>query len=91
MRKTTDYRNHIKNYEIETREFFEQENSSPESIQRTPPTNIMTRLDDNQLTQSTDSSKQEKTHESEDEGSGSGFTSGSCVYSCFELSVDRVS
>ena len=29
--------------------------------------------------------------ESDDEGSGSGFTSGSCVSSCFELSVYRVS
>ena len=29
--------------------------------------------------------------ESDDEGSGSGFTYGSCVYLCFELSVDRVS
>ena len=29
--------------------------------------------------------------ESDDDGSGSGFTSGSCLYSFFELSVDRVS
>ena len=29
--------------------------------------------------------------ESDDEGSGSGFTSGSCLPSCFELSVDHVS
>ena len=29
--------------------------------------------------------------ESDNEGSGSGFTSGLCVYSCFELSVDQVS
>ena len=29
--------------------------------------------------------------ESDDEGSGSGFTSGSYVSSCFELSVDQVS
>ena len=29
--------------------------------------------------------------ESDDEGSGSGFTSGLCVSSCFELSVDCVS
>ena len=29
--------------------------------------------------------------EYDDDGSGSGFTSGLCVYSCFELSVDRVS
>ena len=30
-------------------------------------------------------------NKSEDEGFGSGFTSGLCVSSCFELSVDRVS
>ena len=29
--------------------------------------------------------------ESDDEGSGSGFTSGLFVSSCFELSIDRVS
>ena len=28
---------------------------------------------------------------SDDEGSGSRFTSGSCDSSCFELSIDRVS
>ena len=37
MSKTTAYRNHINNLEIETREGFEQETSSPENIQRTLP------------------------------------------------------
>ena len=65
MSETTAYRNHIKNFEIETREVFEQETSSPENIQRTLPTNIVTRLDNNQLTRSTDSSKHEETYEPE--------------------------
>ena len=56
----TAYRNHIKNSEIETREVFERETSSPENIQQILPTDIVTRLDDNQLTQSTDSSKTKK-------------------------------
>ena len=42
MSETTAYRNHIKNYEIETREFFERETSSPENIQQTIPMNIVT-------------------------------------------------
>ena len=50
MSETKAYRNHIKNSEIETREVFEQETSSPENIQRTLPMNIVTRLDNNQLT-----------------------------------------
>ena len=50
MGETTPYRNHIKNSEIETREVFEQETSSPENIQRTLPINFETRLDNNQLT-----------------------------------------
>ena len=57
MSETTAYRNHINNLEIETREVFERENSSPEDIQWTLPMNIVTRLDNNQLTRSTDSSK----------------------------------
>ena len=57
MSETTAYRNHIKNSEIETREVFERETSSPENIQRALPMNFETRLDNNQLTQSTDSSK----------------------------------
>ena len=36
-------------------------------------------------------SDEDVSDESDDEGSGSGFTSGSYVSSCFELSVDRVS
>ena len=65
MSETTAYRNHIKNSEIETREVLERETSSPKSIQRTLPMHILTRLDNNQLTRSTDSSKHEKTHEPE--------------------------
>ena len=65
MSKTISYRNHIKNSEIETREVFERETSSPENIQRTLPMNIVTRLDSNQLTRSTDISKHEETHEPE--------------------------
>ena len=65
MSETTAYRNHIKNTEIETREVFERETSSPENIQRTLPMNFETKIDNNQLTRSTDSSKHEKTYESE--------------------------
>ena len=65
MSETAAYRNHIKNSEIETREVFERETSSPENIQRTLPINIMIRLDNNQLTRSTDSSKHEETHKVE--------------------------
>ena len=62
MSETTAYRNHIKNSELETREVFERETWRPENIQRTLPTVIVTRLDDNQLTRSADSSKHEETH-----------------------------
>ena len=65
MSETTAYHNHIKNLEIETREVFERETSSPENIQRTLPMNIVTRLDNNQLTQSMDSSKHEETYKPE--------------------------
>ena len=50
MSETTAYRNHINNSELETREVFEQETWSPENIQQTLPTDIVTQLDDNQLT-----------------------------------------
>ena len=60
MSETTAYRNHIKNSEIETRKVFERETSGPENIQRTLQTNIVTQLDNNQLTRSTDSSKHEE-------------------------------
>ena len=65
MSETTAYRNHIKNSKIETREVFERETWSPENIQRTLTTYIVTRLDVNQLTQSTDSSKHDETHKPE--------------------------
>ena len=65
MSETTAYRNHIKNSEIETREIFERETLSPENIQRTLPMNFETRLDNNQLTRSRNSSKHEETYEPE--------------------------
>ena len=65
MSEATAYRNHIKKSEIETREVFEQEILSTENIQRTLPINIVNRLEKNQLTQSTDSSKHEETQEPE--------------------------
>ena len=65
MCKTKAYRNHIKNSEIETREVFERETSSLENIQQTLPMNFETRLDNNQLTQSTDISKHEETYKPE--------------------------
>ena len=63
--KTKAYRNHIIILEIETRETFERGTLSPENIQRTLPTDIVTRLDENQLTRSTDSSKHEEIHKPE--------------------------
>ena len=59
MSETTAYRNHIKNSKIETRKVFERETSN-KNIE-----NIVTRLDktlldNNQMTQSTDSSKRSK-------------------------------
>ena len=65
MSETTVYRNYTKNSEIETREVFERETLSPENIQRTLPMNIVTQLDNNKLTRSTDSSKYDKTHKPE--------------------------
>ena len=65
MSERTAYRNHIKNSEIETREVFEQETWNPENIQRTLSMNIVTRLDNNQLTRSAHTSKHEETHELE--------------------------
>ena len=35
-------------------------------------------------------SNEDVSEKSDDEGSWSGFTFGSCLYSCFEISVDRV-
>ena len=55
--KTTAYSNHIKNYELETGEFFERET---ENIPLTRQTDLVTPLHDNPLTQSTDSSKMKK-------------------------------
>ena len=65
MSETTAYCNHINSLEIETREVFEWETSSPENIQRTLPMNIVTQPYNNKLTLSTYSSKHEETHEPE--------------------------
>ena len=65
MSATPAYRNHIKNSELETREGFEQKTCSPENIQQTLPADIVTQLDDNQLTRSKNSSKHEETHKPE--------------------------
>ena len=54
MIETTAYRNHIKNYEFETRKVFERET---ENIPLTLQTYLMTTLHSNPLTQSTDSLK----------------------------------
>ena len=66
MIETTAYRNHIKNSELETRNVFEQDTCSPENIQRTLPTDAVTRLDDNELTRSTDILKHEEKYELEE-------------------------
>ena len=42
MSKMTGYRKHIKNLEIETRNYFERETSIPEKIKQTLPMNIVT-------------------------------------------------
>ena len=60
--ETTAYRNYIKNYELETREVFEQET---ENIPQTRQTDLVTTLNNNPLTRSTDSSKHEERHEPE--------------------------
>ena len=65
MSEATAYRNHIKNSKIKTREVFERETSSPQNILRTLTMNIVTRLDNNQLTRSTESSKHEEKYEPE--------------------------
>ena len=62
MIETTAYRNHIKNYEFETRKVFERET---ENIPLTLQTYLMTTLHSNPLTQSTDSLKHEERHEPE--------------------------
>ena len=54
MSETTAYRNHINNSELETREVFDQET---ENIPQTRQTDLVTTLNENPLTQSTDSSK----------------------------------
>ena len=55
------YRNHIRNLEIETGKVFERETSN-ENIENIVTRLDKTRLDNNQMTRSTDSSKHRKTH-----------------------------
>ena len=62
MRKTTAYCNHLRNPEIETRKNLERETSN-ESIENIVTQLDKTRLDNNQMTRSTDSSKHSKTYE----------------------------
>ena len=62
MSKTTAYSYHINNSELETREVFERET---ENIPQTQQTDFVTTLNDNPLTRSTDSSKNDKTHKPE--------------------------
>ena len=62
LSETTAYSNHINNYELETREVFEQES---ENIPQTRQTDLVTTLNDNPLTRSMDSSKNEERHKPE--------------------------
>ena len=62
MSETTAYRNYIKNSELETRKSFEQET---ENIPLTRQTYLVTILNNNPLTRSTDSSKNEESHKPE--------------------------
>ena len=62
MSETTAYSNHIKNYELETIEFLERET---ENIPHTRQTNLVATLNENPLTRSKDSSKNEERHEPE--------------------------
>ena len=62
LSEMTAYRNYIKNYESETRECFEQET---ENIPLTRQTDLMTTLNNNPLTRSTDNSKHEERHKPE--------------------------
>ena len=58
----TAHSNHIKNYELKTREVFERETENNPLI---PQTDLATTLHNNPLTRSTDSSKNEERHEPE--------------------------
>ena len=60
--KTTAYLDHIKNYELETREVFEQET---ENIPQTRQTYLVTTLNKNPPSRSTDSLKHEKRYKPE--------------------------
>ena len=62
MSETTAYSNHIKNSDLETREVFEQET---QNIPQTRQIYLVTTLNENSLTQSTDSSKNKERHKPE--------------------------
>ena len=59
-----DYCKHIRDLEVETREVLEQEMSN-KNIENIGNRLDKTRLDDNQMTRSMDSSKRSKKHKSE--------------------------
>ena len=61
IRKKIAYRNHIRNLEIETGKVFERETSN-ENIENIVTRLDKTRIDNNQMTQSTDSSKNIETY-----------------------------
>ena len=58
------YRKHIRDLEFETRDFLERETSN-KNIENIVTRLDKTRLDNNQITQSTDSSKHSEKHEPE--------------------------
>ena len=62
--KNIAYRKHIRDSEFETREFLEQETPN-QNIENIVTRLDKTRLDNNQMTQSTDSSKHSENHEPE--------------------------
>ena len=59
--KNIAYRKHIRDSEFETREVFERETSN-QNIENIGTRLDQTRLDENQMTQSVDSSKRSKKH-----------------------------
>ena len=61
MSETTAYRNHIKDSEIETRKVFERETLN-KNIENIVTQLDNTRLDNNQITRSIDSSKHSETY-----------------------------
>ena len=62
MSETKAYHNHKKNSELETREYLKRET---ENIPQTRQTDLVTTLNNNSLTRSTDSSRNEEMREPE--------------------------